>query len=280
MTNETRPRKGSIECILGSVSAGKSEEAIRRARRAIIARRKVQAFKPIIDDRYAGVNHISSHDGTTIEAVPVRKAIEILALVDKDTDVIVIDEVQFLDGIVEVADQLAESGYRVICSGLDQTFAGQPFGRIGELMCIAESVTKLRAVCVICGEEASRTQRLLDGKPAPSDGPTILVGGIDPNAQAYSYEARCRSCHELPAGKPGQLDVFVGDDGARGRPITHFDLIRESAPAGTGRPLFEGEPIEDWRWAMQNGGAVDATTGEVTDWGPKGKPVWAGFSSK
>lgn len=207
-----RAHKGSIEVICGSVSAGKSEEGLRRARRALIAKRTLQAFKPVIDNRYSGINAIESHDGRTIEAVAVGRAIEILSLVDPATDVVLIDEAQFLDGIVEVAQRLADSGHRVVCCGLDQTFAGEPFGPMGPLICVAEEVTKVRAVCVVCGETASRTQRLLDGAPAPADGPTVLVGGIDPSAAAFSYEARCRGCHELPSGRPGQIDVFVGGE--------------------------------------------------------------------
>lgn len=200
---------GWIECIFGSVSAGKSEEAIRRARRALIAKRKVQAFKPVIDDRYGGIHKISSHGGASIDAIPVSNAYEILSLIDADTQVVLIDEVQFFDDILPVAGVLADSGKRVICSGLDQDYMGRTFGPAGDLMAAAERVDKLQAICVCCGEPASRTQRLLDGKPAEADGPVILVGGLDPNAARFSYEARCRACHVVPTPHSGQLDMVI-----------------------------------------------------------------------
>jgi len=248
-------RTGWIETVVGGVSAGKTEAVVLRARRALLAKRKVQCFKPIIDDRYAGIDHISSHNGATIAAVPVRNAYEILDLVEDDTKVVVIDEAQFLDDVVEVANQLADMGKRVICAGLNQDFLGRPFGRMGELMAISEQVDVMHAICVVCGELATRTQRLLDGKPAPATGPLVLVGGIEARADAYSYEARCRACHEIPDATAEQIDAFD--------------------PALEERPLFEGEPLEPWRWALENGGEVDMATGEVLHWGPKGPPAWA-----
>jgi thymidine kinase len=186
-------RAGAIEVIAGVMFSGKSEELIRRVRRALIARRRIQVFKSHLDARYAGLFTISSHDGRTIEAVPVDSAGEIFRQVRADTEVVAIDEAQFLDGgIVEVAGALADRGVRVILAGTDTDFRGLPFGAMGTLMAVAEDVTKLRAICVVCGELACRNQRLVDGAPAPWQAPVIQVGG------AESYEARCRQCHEVP----------------------------------------------------------------------------------
>jgi thymidine kinase len=184
-------RRGWIEVICGGMFSGKSEELIRRIRRARIAQLNVQAFKPSIDDRY---NHeaIASHNGLMADARAVRSAAEILDQVDPDTDVVAIDEVQFFEPeIVDVCQKLADEGKRVICAGLDQDFRGQPFGPTPVLLAVAESVTKLQAICVKCGGPASRTQRLIDGRPAAPDDPVILVGASE------RYEARCRHCHEL-----------------------------------------------------------------------------------
>lgn len=191
MTSPTRP--GAIEVIAGVMFSGKSEELIRRVRRALIARRRIQVFKSHLDARYAGLFTIASHDGRTIEAVPTDSAAEIYRQIGNDTEVVAVDEVQFLDhGIVEVATLLAERGVRVILAGTDTDFRGLPFGAMGSLMAIAEEVTKLRAICVICGELACRNQRLVDGQPAPWQAPIIQVGG------AEAYEARCRHCHQVP----------------------------------------------------------------------------------
>ena len=184
-------RQGAIELICGSMFSGKTEELIRRMRRAVIAKQKVQVFKPVIDDRYH-VTRVQSHDGAGFEAVPVESAAKIIDLTDADTTVVGIDEVQFFDGgVVEVCEQLADNGKRVICAGLDMDFRAEPFGCIPALMAKAERVSKLRAICVVCGEEASRTQRLIDGAPAAYDDPIILVGASE------AYEARCRHCHAL-----------------------------------------------------------------------------------
>ena len=171
---------------------GKTEELIRRVRRAIIARQKVAVFKPKIDDRY-GIQNITSHTGQSVEAVAVARASDILELANGTITVVAIDEVQFFDeGIVPVAQQLADDyGIRVIIAGLDTDFRGQPFGAMPHLLSIAEEVVKLHAICVVCGGDASRTQRLVNGVPAALDDPIILVGAQE------SYEARCRSCHEL-----------------------------------------------------------------------------------
>jgi len=186
-------RLGWIEVIAGVMFSGKSEELLRRVRRAVIARRRVQVFKSHLDDRYAAVQRIATHDGLMAEAVPVDRSGEIMARARPDTDVIAIDEAQFLDdGIVEVATALAARGVRVILAGTDTDFRGEPFGAMGPLMAVAEVVDKLHAICVVCGEPACRNQRLVDGKPAIYESPTIVVGGRE------AYEARCRHCHEVP----------------------------------------------------------------------------------
>ncbi|HXW97636.1 MAG TPA: thymidine kinase [Gemmatimonadales bacterium] len=186
-------RPGWIEVITGVMFSGKSEELIRRVRRGIIARRRVQVFKSHLDARYAGLYSVSTHDGREIEAAPVDSAAEIFRLVRPDTELVAIDEAQFLDPeIVTVASALAARGVRVILAGTDTDFRGEPFGAMGNLLAIAESVDKLQAICVICGDLATRNQRLVDGKPARYDSPTILVGGRE------SYEARCRHCHRVP----------------------------------------------------------------------------------
>jgi len=192
------PETGWIELICGSMFSGKTEELLRRVRRAEIARQKVQLFKPAIDDRY-GASRIASHNGLARDnAVVVCSAQEILQLVDPDTDVVAIDEVQFFDWtIADVCNELADRGVRVICAGLDTDFRGEPFGPVPLLLAQAEHVDKLHAICVRCGAEASRTQRLIDGRPARYDDPIILVGADE------VYEARCRRCHEVP-GQPGR----------------------------------------------------------------------------
>jgi thymidine kinase len=175
--------------------SGKTEELIRRVRRANIARQKVQVFKPVLDDRYE-VEKVSSHDGLHLEAATVRDARQILALVEANSDVVAIDEVQFFDWtIADVCEELANQGKRVILAGLDMDFRGEPFGPMPLLMAQAESVEKLQAICVVCGAPASRTQRLIDGQPANYDDPVILVGASE------VYEARCRRCHEVPPPK-------------------------------------------------------------------------------
>jgi thymidine kinase len=194
---------GWIEVITGVMFSGKSEELIRRVRRALIARKRVQVFKSALDDRYAGLKRISSHDGAGVDAVAVRSSLELARKVHPDTQVFAIDEVQFLDdGIVEVVDTLADRGARVIVAGTDMDFRGEPFGPMPLLLTIAETVDKLHAICVVCGNPAARNQRLVDGRPAPAEAPTIQVGG------AESYEARCRRCHEVPAAQRGQTSLL------------------------------------------------------------------------
>jgi len=197
------PRPGAIEVIAGVMFSGKSEELIRRVRRAVIARRRVQVFKSHLDARYAGVYAISSHDGRTIEAEPVDSAAEIFRRARPDSELVAIDEAQFLDsGVVEVATVLADRGVRVILAGTDTDFRGQPFGAMAVLMALAEEVTKLRAICVICGDLACRNQRLVDGQPAPWHAPVIQVGGSE------SYEARCRQCHQVPRADRDQTALL------------------------------------------------------------------------
>ncbi|GKV66297.1 MULTISPECIES: thymidine kinase [Sporosarcina] len=185
---------GWMEVICGSMFSGKSEELIRRIRRAEFAKQKIAVFKPEIDDRYSE-EAVVSHDGTSMIANPISKAREIPNLVTDDFDVVAIDEAQFFDEeIVEVAIGLANRGFRVIIAGLDQDFRGEPFGPMPRLMAVAELVTKLQAVCTVCGSPSSRTQRLIDGRPASSDDPIVLVGASE------AYEPRCRQHHEVPAG--------------------------------------------------------------------------------
>jgi thymidine kinase len=187
----TRP--GWIEVISGVMFSGKSEELIRRVRRAVIARKTVQVFKSHLDARYAGLYTVSSHDGVTVEAEPVDSAEEIRRRLRKEAEVVAVDEAQFLDdGIIETANRLADQGVRVILAGTDVDFRGLPFGPMPTLMCVAEIVDKFQAICVVCGGPATRNQRLVNGKPAPWDSPTIMVGGRE------SYEARCRHCHKVP----------------------------------------------------------------------------------
>ncbi|MBY0471314.1 thymidine kinase [bacterium] len=179
---------GFIEVVCGSMFSGKTEELVRRIKRAQIGRQKVQVFKPGIDNRYS-VEHVQSHDSNKHPSISVTRASEILELVDDNTRVVGIDEAQFFDeGIVDVAQKLAYRGIRVIISGLDMDFRGQPFGPMPKLLAVAESVTKLSAVCVVCGAPATRSQRIAGITGA--DAPKVLVGAKD------FYEARCRFCHE------------------------------------------------------------------------------------
>ncbi|MDQ4078957.1 MAG: thymidine kinase [Chloroflexota bacterium] len=183
---------GWIEVICGSMFSGKTEELIRRVRRAEIARQPVQVFKPVIDTRYHEMA-VASHNGLEFKAIPIAAAREIYEHLRDDTAVVAVDEVQFFDWeIAEVLNELAGIGHRIIAAGLDQDFRGEPFGPMPLIMTQAEEVIKLNAICVVCAEPASRTQRLIDGRPANWDDPVVLVGGRE------SYEARCRRCHEVP----------------------------------------------------------------------------------
>lgn len=204
MTSDTyfTARAGWIEVIAGVMFSGKSEELLRRVRRAAIAKRRVQLFKSHLDERYAGVFRVSSHDGRTAEAIPVDTAAQIAERVRPDTQVVAIDEAQFLDdAIVGLATELAGRRMRVILAGTDTDFRGEPFGAMPELMAVAEIVDKLHAICVRCGHPASRNQRLIDGRPALYSSPTIMVGGAD------AYEARCRACHEVPRRDENQVGL-------------------------------------------------------------------------
>lgn len=192
-----------MEVISGVMFSGKSEELLRRVRRATLARKRVQVFKSHLDERYGGLGFVSTHDGGRIESEPVSTSAEIAEKVRPETEVVAIDEVQFLDqGIVLVVTELADRGVRVIVSGTDMDFRGEPFGPIAPLLAIAEKVDKLYAICVVCGQLATRNQRLIDGRPAPAEGPTIQVGGTE------TYEARCRKCHQVPQLDRAQIRLL------------------------------------------------------------------------
>jgi thymidine kinase len=189
-----KPSGGWIEVICGSMFCGKTEELIRRVRRAQIARQKVQVFKPTIDTRYTE-REVTSHNGVQIQAMPVENVTQIQAQIEEDTTVVALDEAQFFDDtIVALCEKLAIQGVRVIVAGLDMDFRGEPFGPMPALMARAERVDKLQAICVVCGGPASHTQRLINNQPAAYDDPIILVGASE------VYEARCRGCHEVRKG--------------------------------------------------------------------------------
>jgi thymidine kinase len=187
-------RTGTLIVITGSMFSGKTEELIRRVRRAIYARRSVQVFKHAIDTR-SGRTEIRSHNGVPHEAIAVSTSEELLEKVEETMDVVAVEEAQFFDeGIVEACRSLADAGYEVAATGLDMDFRGTPFGPMPRLLAEADEVVKLRAICARCGRDASRSQRLINGRPAPVSAPIILVGAEE------SYEARCRHCHEVPEG--------------------------------------------------------------------------------
>lgn len=184
--------KGSVEVITGSMFCGKTDEMIRRLRRAAIAKQKVQVFKPAIDIRYDEVK-VVSHAGSHFDATPVETSDDIRQKLEPDTTVVAIDEAQFLDeGIAQVVNELAEKGLRVIVGGLDLDFRAEPFGSMPVLISQAEHVDKLHAICMVCGKDASRTQRLVNGLPANYHDPVVIVGADE------MYEARCRECHQVP----------------------------------------------------------------------------------
>jgi thymidine kinase len=183
---------GVIEVICGSMFSGKTDELIRRLRRATIARQKVQVFKPQIDFRYS-VTKVTSHAGSDFAAQPIQYAKDLWDYLEADTTVVAIDEAQFFDeGIIEIVQKLAEKGMRVLVAGLDTDFRGEPFGCMPVLLAKAERVDKLQAICMVCGEPATRTQRLVNGQPADYDDPVVIVGASE------MYEARCRSHHLVP----------------------------------------------------------------------------------
>lgn len=180
---------GYIEVVIGPMYSGKSEELIRRLRRAKIAKQNVVVFKPQIENRYSKED-VVSHNGDSINAIPISNAREIYNHIDNKTQVVGIDEVQFFDEeIVEIAMNLADKGIRVIAAGLDMDFKGEPFGPTPRLLAVAEFVDKIQAICSVCGQPANRSQRLINGEPARYDDPIIQVGAVE------SYEARCRKCH-------------------------------------------------------------------------------------
>jgi thymidine kinase len=194
---------GWIEVISGVMFSGKSEELLRRVRRALLAKKRVQVFKSHLDERYGGLGSVSTHDGGTRASEAVSSSTEVMERTSPDTSVVAIDEVQFLDdGIVDVANALADRGARVILAGTDMDFRGQPFGPIPLLLAVAERIDKLHAICVRCGQLATRNQRLIDGRPAPAEGPTIQVGGLE------TYEARCRACHVVPSRTRAQMQLL------------------------------------------------------------------------
>jgi thymidine kinase len=199
------PHQGSIEVIVGSMYSGKTEELIRRLRRAQIARQKVEIFKPAIDDRYAR-DHIVSHSELRIPSHSVRTARDILRFT-RDAQVIGIDEGQFLGpDLVEVCERLARAGKRVIVAGLDQDYAGKPFEPMPQLLAIAEYITKTLAICMVCGGPANRTYRKVRRQGR------VVVGGAD------LYEARCRRCYEL--GRRARA-VITGSSGGGNHDASH-----------------------------------------------------------
>ncbi|QWB96040.1 thymidine kinase [Mycoplasmatota bacterium] len=191
-------KNGFIEVVCGPMFAGKTEELIRRIKRLEYAKQNVLVFKPAIDDRYAK-EEIVSHNLSKKPSIIIEKSEEVLTHINKEVDAVVIDEVQFFDnGIIQIAENLADQGVRVIVGGLDRDFRGEPFGPMPELLARAEFVTKLTAICVKSGLPATRTQRIINGKPANYSDPTILVGANE------SYEPRSRHFHEVP-GKPKKI---------------------------------------------------------------------------
>lgn len=184
-------QSGWVEVICGSMFSGKSEELIRQIRHVLFAKQNIMVFKPEIDTRYAETE-IVSHNGNKVTAIPIKDANDIFNYITEQTDVIAIDEVQFFDmAIVQTVQQLATQGYRVIVAGLDQDFRGEPFHPMPELMAISESVTKLHAVCAVCGSPASCTQRLINQQPAHYDDEIVVLGAHE------TYEPRCRHCHQV-----------------------------------------------------------------------------------
>ncbi len=186
-----RYKDGWVEVISGCMFAGKTEELIRRIKVLEFAKKEIMVFKPKIDNRYSDTK-VVSHAGSSVESTVISDPKEILALVRPSTEVVAIDEVQFFDdSICEVCNLLAARHKRVMCAGLDMDFRGEPFGPMPKLITQAEFVTKLTAVCNKCGAPATRTQRMINGRPANYHDPVVLVGASE------SYEARCRHCHEV-----------------------------------------------------------------------------------
>ncbi len=183
---------GYVEVISGCMFAGKTEELLRRVRVLSYGKQKIQLFKPSIDTRHKE-SKIVSHNGSSKDSIIVSSSLEILDHIDDSSEIVAIDEVQFFDkDIIKVIDKLADNGIRVMVAGLDLDFRGEPFGVMPELMCKAEFVVKLTAICSKCGAPATRTQRIINGKPADYYDEIIMVGASE------SYEAACRHCHDVP----------------------------------------------------------------------------------
>ena len=189
---DVRSSDGWIEVMCGSMFAGKTEELIRRITRIKLAKRDVLVFKPVIDDRYS-VSEVVSHSQRKVKSIAVSNSSEIMTHIEKLPYAVAIDEAQFFDkNIINVAENLANLGVRVIVAGLDLDFRGEPFGVMPEFLARAEYITKLQAICQICGEPATRTQRIINGQPAFYDEEIVLVSAQE------KYEARCRKCHQVP----------------------------------------------------------------------------------
>ncbi|MBI2592572.1 MAG: thymidine kinase [Candidatus Colwellbacteria bacterium] len=187
-------RHGTIELIVGGMYSGKSEELIRRVERVLIAKRAVQVFKPSI---VPGEGEVVAHNGRSAAAIAVTSPEELIQLLKPETATVAIDEIQFFDyRIVNAVRAIAKQGRRVICAGLDLDFRGEPFGSVPELLAVAQEVMKLTAICVVCGEPATMSQRLVDGNPAKWDDPTVVIGAEE------KYEARCPECHEIERPVP------------------------------------------------------------------------------
>ena len=203
----------SFELITGPMSCGKTEELLRRIRRCIIAKKKVKVFSPEIDTR-EGYDCIKSRNGLSLKAIKIKNSIQIMTHIKPEDEVIALDELQFFDSnIVKVISRLMSEGKRVIGSGLELDFKAEPFGSMPDLMCIATKVDKLFAVCMKCGcDYATRTQRLIDGKPADKSSPLIMIGGDE------AYEARCIKCYELPDKKHKKAKENLR--------LLHFDTLK------------------------------------------------------
>lgn len=192
---DLRCKDGWIEVICGSMFAGKTEELIRRINRVHYAKKSIIVFKPAIDNRY-DEKAVVSHANKRVDSIPVRTSQEILDNLNSLPYAVAIDEAQFFDrGLIDIVERLANSGVRVILAGLDLDFRGEPFGIMPELLARAEYITKLQSICQVCGAPATRTQRIIDGRPADYDDPIILVSASE------KYEPRCRHCHQVPHAK-------------------------------------------------------------------------------
>lgn len=191
MIKKNSNKKGFLEIICGSMFSGKSEELIRRIKRAQLAKQNILVFKHSLDDRSL-IEYVVCHNGNKLKAIPIDNPNTILELVSEEISVVGIDEVQFFDtSIVDIVCTLIDKGKRVLVAGLDLDFRSVPFGPMPALLAIADDVTKLKAICMVCAKDAHFSQRLVDGKPAKFDDPIILVGAQE------SYQARCRDCYQI-----------------------------------------------------------------------------------